>query len=79
MISKYCIRDPGPQPVIEMYSSYKSWINKLSINVWFVRIGQYLSEIQLFDNLEFEGAKKNIQIAFKVVQIKFLVMHITIH
>ncbi len=47
--------------------------------VWFVRIGQYLSEIQLFDNLEFEGAKKNIQIAFKVVQIKFLVMHITIH
>ncbi len=36
----------------------------------FVKIGQYLSEIQLFENLESEGAKKpNIEkIAFKVVQ-----------
>ncbi len=44
-------------------------------------IGQYLAEIQLFENLESEGAKKstvNIEkIAFKVVQIKFLAMHIT--
>ncbi len=32
-------------------------------------------EIQLFENLESEGAKK-IEIAFKVVQIKFLAMHI---
>ncbi len=30
----------------------------LSIDVWFVRIGQYLAEIQLFENLESEGAKK---------------------
>ncbi len=30
--------------------------NKLSIDVWFVRIGQYLAEIQLFENLESEGA-----------------------
>ncbi len=48
----------------------------LSIDVWFVRIGQYLVE-----NLESEGAKKknpNIEkITFKVVQIKFLAMHIT--
>ncbi len=35
------------------------WINKLSIDVWFVRIGQYLAEIQLFENLESEGAKKS--------------------
>ncbi len=42
-----------------MYTSSESWINKLSIDVWFVRIGQYLAEIQLFDNLEYEGAKKN--------------------
>ncbi len=34
------------------------WINKLHINVWFVMIGQYLAEIQLFENLESEGAKK---------------------
>ncbi len=58
---------------IEMYTSSESWINKLSINVWFVRMGQYLAEIQLFENLESEGAKKNQnieKIAFKVVQMK---------
>ncbi len=45
-----------------------------------VRIGQYLAEMQLFENLESEGAKQNRnneKIAFKVVQIKFLAMHIT--
>ncbi len=43
-------------------------------------IGQYLAEIQLFVNLESEGAKKNLnieKIIFKVVQMKFLAMHIT--
>ncbi len=42
-------------------------------------IGQYLAEIQLFEYLESEGAKnlKIEKIAFKVVQIKFLAMHIT--
>ncbi len=44
---------------IEMYTSSESRINKLSIDVWFVRTGQYLAEIQLFENLESEGAKKN--------------------
>ncbi len=42
----------------EIYTSSESWINKLSIDVWFVRIGQYLAEIQLFENLKSEGAKK---------------------
>ncbi len=28
----------------EIYTSSESWINKLSIDVWFVRIGQYLAE-----------------------------------
>ncbi len=42
---------------IEIYTSSESWIKKLSIGVWFVRIGQYLAEIQLFENLESEGAK----------------------
>ncbi len=45
-------------------------------------IGQYSAEIQLFENLESEGAKKlnqNIEkIAFKIVQMKFLAMRITI-
>ncbi len=41
---------------IEIYTSY---INKLSIDVWFVMIGQYLAEIQLYENLESEGAKKS--------------------
>ncbi len=35
-----------------------------------------MAEIQLFENLESEGAKK-IYIAFKVAQIKFLAMHNT--
>ncbi len=51
----------------------------LSIDVWFVMIGQYLAEIQLFENLESEG-KKNLnieKISFKVVQMKFLAIHIT--
>ncbi len=54
-------------------------INKLYIDVWFVMIGQYLAEIQLFVYLESEGAKNlNIEkITFKVVQMKFLAMHIT--
>ncbi len=40
----------------------------------------YLADIQLFENLESEGAEKIKtlrKIAFKVVQIKFLAMHIT--
>ncbi len=42
-------------------------------------IGQYLAEIQLFENLESEGAKNlNIEkIIFKAVQMKFLAMHIS--
>ncbi len=43
-------------------------------------IGQYLAEMQLFENLESEEAKKNRnieKIIFKVVQMKFLAMHIT--
>ncbi len=44
---------------IEIYTSYESWINKPSIDVWFVMIGQYLAEIQLFENLESEVAKKS--------------------
>ncbi len=40
---------------------------KLSINVWFVMIGQYLEEMQLFENLESEGAKnQNIKILRKL-------------
>ncbi len=35
---------------IEIYASYESLINELSIDVWFVRIGYYLTEIQLFEN-----------------------------
>ncbi len=39
-----------------------------------------MAEIQLFENLESEGAKKNLnieKIAFKVVQMKYLAMHVT--
>ncbi len=45
---------------IEIYTSSESWTNKLSIDVWFVGIGLlYLAAIQLFENLESEGAKKS--------------------
>ncbi len=44
---------------IEFYTSSDSWINKFSIDVWFVMIEQYLAEIPLFENLESEGAKKS--------------------
>ncbi len=48
------------------------------MNDWFVMIGQCLAEIQLFKDLLSEGAKnRNIKkIVFKVVQMKFLAMHI---
>ncbi len=68
------------KPVISIFFWYWDLYIKLSIDVWFVRIGQYLAKIQLFENLESEGAKKNNKknnlniekIAFKVVQIKSL-------
>ncbi len=44
---------------IGIYTSSEIWINKLSVDVWFVRIGQYLAELQLFENLESESAKKS--------------------
>ncbi len=51
-------------------------MNKLSIDVGFVKIGQYLAEIQLFENLNLR-VQKNLNIAFKTVQMKFLAMHTT--
>ncbi len=45
------------QTFIEIYTSHESWTNKLSIDIWFVMIAQYLAEIQLLENLESEGAK----------------------
>ncbi len=62
-----------------MYTSTESWINNISIDVWFVRIGQYLTNIQLFENLEFEGAKKSKywENRFKFDKMKILAMHIT--
>ncbi len=58
---------------IEIYTSSESWINKLSIDVWFVMIGQYLKiwNLRVQKNLNIE------KITFKVVQMKFLAMHIT--
>ncbi len=44
---------------IKINASSESWIHKLSIDVWFVMIGQYLVEIQLFENLESKSAKQS--------------------
>ncbi len=76
---KVIIFNPGPQNQVHFFFNWdlSNWINKLSIDVGFVRIGQYLAEIQVFENLESEGAKNKEKISFKVVQMKFLAMHIT--
>ncbi len=54
---------------IEIYASSESWINHIYIDVWF---GQYLKiwnlRVQKHLNIE--------KISFKVVQMKFLAMHI---
>ncbi len=54
---------PGPQTSlkckffeIEIYTSYESWINKLSIDAWSDNIWP---EIQLFEYLESEVQKKS--------------------
>ncbi len=64
------------QPILSVISIVRhNWIHNLSIDVWFTMIGQYLAEIQLFENLESEGAKKNHnleKIIFKVVQNEVL-------
>ncbi len=40
-------------------------------------IGQYLADIQLFENLRMQKNLNIEKITFKVVQMKFLAMHIT--
>ncbi len=60
---------------IEIYTSSKSWINKLSIDVWFA----FGRDTTIWKS-GIWGRKKNLnieKIAFKVVQMKFLAMHIT--
>ncbi len=80
----FCLCVPGPQGhkgiyiifYIEIYTSSESWINKLSIDVWFVRIIWTIENYLKIWNLR---AQKNLnikKIAFKVVQMKFLAMHI---
>ncbi len=48
-------------------------LNNLSIDVWFVMIGQYLK----IWNLRMQKNQNIEKIIFKVVQMKFLAMHIT--
>ncbi len=48
----------GKFSLIEIYTLSESLKNNISIDIWFVMIGQYLADIQLFENLESEGAKK---------------------
>ncbi len=45
--------------------------------MWFVMIGQYLAEIQLFENLRVQKNLNIEKITLKVVQFKSLGMHIT--
>ncbi len=43
---------------IEIYISSESWINKRSIDVWFIRIGQYLSDTTIWKS-RIWGCKNN--------------------
>jgi len=52
---------------IESYASSERWLNNISIDVWF---GQYF-KIWCKKNRNIE------KIIFKIVQMKFLAMHIT--
>ncbi len=56
---------------LDLYIIWK--LNNLSIDVWFVMMGQYLKiwNLRVQKNLNIE------KIAIKVVQRKFLAMHIT--
>ncbi len=56
--------DPRPQnqskgQFFKNENIHNTLFSQLSDYVWFVMIGQCLTEIQLFENLESEGAKKN--------------------
>ncbi len=66
----------------KIYTSPESWINKLSLDVWCMVC--YDRTIIGWDTTIFKsgiwGCKKNLnieKITFKVVQMKFLAMHIT--
>ncbi len=67
MILDHKISHKGQFMKIEYIIPSESWIHKLSIET-------------IFENLKSEGAKKNQsmnkKITFKVVQMKFLAMHI---
>ncbi len=58
--------------LIEIYMSSESWINHISIDVWFVMIRKYFKiwNLRVQKKIFFE------EISFKVVQMKFLSMHI---
>ncbi len=67
------------KPVIRVHFLSNSWIHKLSIGVWFVRIVQYLVLATIWKSGIWE-CKKNLnieKIIFKAVWMKFLAMHIT--
>ncbi len=63
----------GPFLEVEIYASSKRWINHISIDVWFVMIRQYFN----ISNLRVQKHQNIENSSFKVVQIKFLAMHIT--
>ncbi len=46
-------------PKLGFLHHLKAECRNISIDVWFIMIGQYLAEIQLYENLESEGKKKS--------------------
>ncbi len=57
---------------IEMYASSESWMNNISIDLWFVMIGQYLK----IWNLRVQKKSKYWENHEVKIKMKFLTMHI---
>lgn len=47
----YVTTKPIMRVNFEIYTSPESWINKLSIDVWFFRIGQYLDYLKMWNKV----------------------------
>lgn len=47
----------SPGYICEIFTSCKSRKNKISVDIWVVRIGLYLVDVQFFKTLESEGEK----------------------
>lgn len=73
--SKYVNLDYKKAPLNLQKTTSESFINKLSIEVWFVRIG-YLAEIHLFENLKCVEQEAHIYLKLFCIALILLVFKV---